>query len=292
MKNKILGIAFLFSIGLNAQSNSSKVTSSFTDSFKYKGYTFYNKTYVYTNTEFAQKRKIQYAESNNTDFYWSDTMPSNVSISDLLIKGPDGKWISKMPALDTIREKTFGGDVLMDVKLTKYTENFEKYCSDIADSNAENGFITLEQGFTFDKVNTFKNFITLYSYNYEFAGGAHPSHFSFSYTIDLETGKLIQLNDVFNQRLIKQLKAILFKKFNKHYGKSNLLGDFEIASNFSLTLKGISFLYNNYEITPYAFGNPDLFLTYSEAYPYLNPMFKKWVTIVPRKTSSSKKIKK
>jgi hypothetical protein len=140
------------------------------------------------------------------------------------------------------------------------------------DSSAYYGFQEFELSIKVTSV--FNNFITIGNNSYEFSGGAHPNHWHSHFLIDLNDGKMLTLNDVIQSSKRNQLKSILSSKFNAIYGKDNLIDQFEIAENFSIDKDGIHFLYNPYEITPYAVGDPEITISFAQAMPYLTPYFK------------------
>ena len=97
------------------------------------------------------------------------------------------------------------------------------------------------------------------------------------FVVDLNDGRLLTFSDVFQSTKRNQLKSILSAKFNSSFGKDNLLAQFEIAENFSIDNDGFHFLYNPYEITPYALGDPEITISFAQALPFLTPNFKKIV---------------
>jgi hypothetical protein len=241
------------------------------DTFKYRDFVFYNKVYTYENSEFADKRKIVILKNlnkENEDFYWGDTMRSHLEIADLCVSGPFD-FVLKT-TLDRIRESVY--QTPDDKKATTFNQDFKQYCKEIVDSSAYYGFQEFEQSLKVTSV--FNNFITIGNNIYEFSGGAHPNHYHSHYVVDINDGKLIQFGDVFQLKTKNQLKSILSAKFNSSFGKDNLLDQFEIAENFSIDKDGIHFLYNPYEITPYAVGDPEITISYTQALPFLTPNFK------------------
>jgi len=259
------------------------VKITFKDTFKYRDFVFYNKVYSYENSEFANKRKIAILKDlnkENEDFYWGDTMKSYLEISDLCVIGPFD-FVLKT-SLDKIRNSVFQRSD--NSTGTKFDQDFKQYCVEMVDSSAYYGFQELEQNVKVAAV--FNNVITIGNNIYEFSGGAHPNHWHNHFLIDLTDGRLLAFADVFQMSKRNQLKSILSSKFNTAYGKDNLLDQFEIAENFSVDKNGIHFLYNPYEITPYAVGDPEIIISFNQAMPYLTPYFKSKVL---SKTSVKKK---
>jgi len=259
--------AFFFCSSLFGQN----VKITFKDTFKYRDFVFYNKVYSYENIEFANKRKIAILKDlnkENDDFYWGDTMKSYLEISDLSVTGPFD-FVLKT-SLDKIRNSVFQRSD--NSTGTKFDQDFKQYCVEMVDSSAYYGFQELEQNVKVAAV--FNNVITIGNNIYEFSGGAHPNHWHNHFLIDLTDGRLLAFADVFQMSKRNQLKSILSSKFNSTYGHDNLLDQFEIAENFSIDKDGIHFLYNPYEITPYAVGDPEITISFSQAIPFFTPYFK------------------
>ncbi len=116
---------------------------------------------------------------------------------------------------------------------------------------------------------------------YEFRGGAHPLSFIKFINWNTKANKIITLNEIFTDGYEEKLNAIAEKVFRKnerladtaslavnYFFKNN---KFALNSNFSLTPLGIRFLYNQYEIKPYAAGTTSLFIPYSETKFLLRP---------------------
>ena len=62
-------------------------------------------------------------------------------------------------------------------------------------------------------------------------------------------------------------KATLYDSGNEVAGKGT--GKFHFTTNFALTKDGIEFVYNTYEIGPYAVGASSLTIPYNEIVQYL-----------------------
>lgn len=109
---------------------------------------------------------------------------------------------------------------------------------------------------------------TLYNYiaNVElYEGGAHGSHNTFYFNFNLNTGKKLELEDIFVPGYKPTLTKILLKKLMeqqavKTLGELNEKGFLDFGTpmypskEFLLHKNTIEFLYNEYEIAPYALG--------------------------------------
>lgn len=98
-----------------------------------------------------------------------------------------------------------------------------------------------------------------------FTGGAHPNTTRFYYSFERNSGKPMQLGDLFIANYQEQLNSIAEKKFRekKKIKKDQDLREagfwfenntFSINHNFALTPDGILFYFNHYEIAPYSEG--------------------------------------
>ncbi len=110
---------------------------------------------------------------------------------------------------------------------------------------------------------------------YKYLGGAHGLQTERGYTIDLQTGKVLHLTDLFKSGFKKELQKVLENKFRQQYnlpkgdslnGKNGLLFEdhLKVTSNFYLTPYGIGFIYNPYEVAPYAVGIINLYIPFQD----------------------------
>lgn len=107
-----------------------------------------------------------------------------------------------------------------------------------------------------------------------YSGGAHGLASITFDNIDLQTQRVVTLQDLFNPSELKALTRIaepFFRLDNeiKANGSLNEAGywfeedQFTLSSHFALTEKGLYFSYGQYEIAPYAAGMPDFIVPYS-----------------------------
>ncbi|WP_214070751.1 DUF3298 and DUF4163 domain-containing protein [Mucilaginibacter sp. dw_454] len=122
---------------------------------------------------------------------------------------------------------------------------------------------------------------TLEVSGYNFQGGAHGSSITTFINWNTKTNKDIKLNDVLTQGYGGKLTAIadtIFRKEEKLGPTATLANDyffkddkFALNENYSITPIGIKFLYNQYEIKPYAAGQTTLFIPYAKIKSLLKP---------------------
>jgi hypothetical protein len=122
---------------------------------------------------------------------------------------------------------------------------------------------------------------TLETGGYVFTGGAHPSSYTGFINWNTKTNKSITLNDLVAPFAYQKLKATAESIFrtneklsdttslaNNYFFKDN---KFALNDNFSITPTGLRFLYNQYEIKPYAAGTTELIIPYSKIKSLLRP---------------------
>ncbi len=123
--------------------------------------------------------------------------------------------------------------------------------------------------------------VTYYINMYNYTGGAHGLTQLLTLNFDKATGKTITLDDVlvtgYKIRLNELLQKALMEKadckdINELHDKGYLFSmEMYPSSNFALGKDGITFIYNPYEIAPYALGRIELTIGYST----LEPIMKK-----------------
>ena len=117
-----------------------------------------------------------------------------------------------------------------------------------------------------------------------YEGGAHGINQLITFNFDIATGKMITLADVFAPGYETQLNGVLLKALKSKTGFNSLNElkdagylysmDMFPSENFILNDETITFVYNPYEIAPYALGSIELIITYSEISQILNSAFK------------------
>lgn len=106
-----------------------------------------------------------------------------------------------------------------------------------------------------------ENTLTILISSYSYLGGAHPNSYQTYLNFNQETGELIQLEDIILDQ--EAVLSIAEQQFRTTYDlspddpltKAGLFkNEFVFPQNFAITNKGLIFLYNPYEIGPYAAG--------------------------------------
>jgi hypothetical protein len=123
--------------------------------------------------------------------------------------------------------------------------------------------------------------ITLEFNGHTYQGGAHGNSLTRYFNWNTKARKKILLGDVLVAGYQTKLTAIadtIFRKQEKLSNTASLANgyffknnQFALNSNFIITPTGISFLYNEYEIKPYAAGQTELSIPYSKIKSLLLP---------------------
>jgi hypothetical protein len=118
------------------------------------------------------------------------------------------------------------------------------------------------------------NLTTLEISGYTFRGGAHGSSITTFINWDTKTEKNVSLREIFTANYKGRLTAIadtIFRKEEKLTDTASLAdgyffkdSKFALNENYLITPLGIKFLYNQYEIKPYAAGQTELFIPYAK----------------------------
>ncbi len=122
--------------------------------------------------------------------------------------------------------------------------------------------------------------LSTYVLNYAFTGGAHGLETLEYTTVDLKTGKILNLANIMDEGRKQDLSRLLtskLKKMNKIPDSRKLsengyfVDEIQPTENFYLMPDGIGFLYNHYDIAPYSYGATDIFLSADEVRDIIKP---------------------
>jgi len=118
------------------------------------------------------------------------------------------------------------------------------------------------------------NILIVSQTDYTFAGGAHGNYNTTYRHYDLEKNKLITVNDVFVKGYEKTVKPLLMNAF-KEMNLAPIFIDtkkgIELSPDFRITPEKIYFLYQPYEIAPYAQGVVELGIPVSKLKSVIKP---------------------
>lgn len=127
--------------------------------------------------------------------------------------------------------------------------------------------------------------ITLAHYVFSYTGGAHGNYGTNLYPVLKSNGKILKLTDVLTEKGITELPKILDQVARVQYKiKSGSLKDngffvnhIPVGKEFYVTEKGIGFLYNPYEIMPFAAGQVNLLIPFSAIKSNVRPEFQSFL---------------
>jgi hypothetical protein len=169
------------------------------------------------------------------------------------------------------------------VYVKEYKKTFEKplYKDDIkkTEENGENFIYAFEKTMRNTIFFNQGNIISLVVNVYEYTGGAHGASFTKGLILDVNTGKEVKYEDIFYEEMEEALSELLLfhLMLDPKYAGETLSEegfDFEVihpTGNFVADEKGITFIYNPYELGAYILGIIEIFVPYSDLFLYMNP---------------------
>ncbi|GAB3935267.1 DUF3298 and DUF4163 domain-containing protein [Mucilaginibacter myungsuensis] len=183
---------------------------------------------------------------------------------------------------DTIRHRAatlFTVNNTPDTNLNAFAEKFIKaYQTDMVNRNSKISY-TLETKLIVTRQDSALLTTTLSGYSFQ--GGAHGSSLTMFINWDTEAKRYIALTDLLTDGANKGLDSVaqsIFRKQEKLTPTQSLKDNyfftndvFALPDNFMITPTGLRFLYNEYEIKPYAAGQTELFIPYDQIKPLLKP---------------------
>lgn len=127
-----------------------------------------------------------------------------------------------------------------------------------------------------------QNLLTLQLDAYTYSGGAHGASFRSFINYDIAQKKVLLLNDILKNNYRDSLLQVAERVFRKNEGLAQqgplpkdayfFKGNkFDLSNAYAFTPQGILFLYNEYEIKPYAAGRTELLVKYGLLKNLLRP---------------------
>jgi len=147
-------------------------------------------------------------------------------------------------------------------------QNQEYYSKDMPVTS-----FTWEKNIFFDVIINTRQVLSVRVRSYVFSGGAHGMEVNKTLNYNLQHEELISLQEIIPMYHYAKLAGLIQQKLAVQYGgqvSTGLVGlgffkDSVMPSeNFYITPAGIGFIYNPYEIGPYAIGAPEVFIQTSE----------------------------
>ncbi len=108
-----------------------------------------------------------------------------------------------------------------------------------------------------------------------YMGGAHGFYGAVLNSFDLKTGERMTYKNVFREGTLEAVAKTVQAYYEKEYGISykSMSEKFELANCFAFEKKGITFLYNPYEMGSYADGVRELTVPYAALKDFINPAY-------------------
>jgi hypothetical protein len=191
----------------------------------------------------------------------------------------------EQPALnDAVKSKLLNifisGDEKKDSSLAIMAMNFlEEYDDFKKDDERKDMFFTMD---TYAKVvNQDSNLVAMEYGGYTYQGGAHGADFTGFINWNPKTKKAVFLKDILTEGSYPALSKIaegIFRKNEKLQPNQSLeqnyffeKNKFALNENYLFTPMGVRFLYNQYEIKPYAAGQTELLIPWEQIKTLIRP---------------------
>ena len=124
---------------------------------------------------------------------------------------------------------------------------------------------------TFESACKARNWQT-YAFTYDdYTGGAHGIYEQSYAVFDMKTGERIQEDDFLDTEA-EELLDMIYDRILENLDEDMWDAIYEVPTlngNFMVDDRGVCWVYNPYEIAPYALGSLDAFLTWDELSPFL-----------------------
>jgi len=185
-------------------------------------------------------------------------------------------------------------EVAVDSFKNTYIDNYRKDVNEFYQEDIKNGtpkdelptWYNYEDGLTTHFREGKEGILNFIAETFEYTGGAHPNSWNKWMNFEKNTGKLLALKDVFMAGSEKPMSDMLLEELITEM--ATRLEDSSITSleglqnagilnstnmyvpdNFLLEKEKVSFLYNKYDIAPYAVGVITLSLPYTSVEKYM-----------------------
>ena len=197
------------------------------------------------------------------------------------------KNLPDLSAMEKINSK-IQKELLRPIGRERGNKNFEVLMQNFIDeyNNFKKEFPEAQQEWEIDRkaVNNFNddNILSCTFSEYSYLGGAHPNTFLTLTNFNLKSGEIIELPDILIDGYLGELNSIaepIFRKEKELTEDINLTeagfwfddDKFNINNNFTIGKDGLTFYYNSYEITAYAYGPTELFISYKSIKKLIKP---------------------
>jgi hypothetical protein len=197
------------------------------------------------------------------------------------------KTIPDLSAMEKINS-SIQKELLRPIGRERGNKNFEVLMLNFIDeyNNFKKEFPKAQQEWEIERkaVNNFSddNILSCTFSEYSYLGGAHPNTFLTLTNFNLKSGEIIDLPDILIDGYPDELNNIaepIFRKEKELTVDINLTeagfwfddDKFSVSNNFAIGKDGLTFFYNSYEITAYAYGPTELFIPYKSIKKLIKP---------------------
>ena len=198
------------------------------------------------------------------------------SLNRLLTEKALGEKYRLLPATEAVEQYAtdYGETYCNDLEST--------YLDDVKDVEEEvvKGWYSYEQTIESAIERYDKNLLVYRVNSYDYTGGPHGIYGSLYTNIDLHTLRVIQLKDLFKSGYEAELATLICQQLMKDMEVDNMeelkelgygyMEEITPTENFIIQEEGILFVYNIYEIAPYALGITSVLVPYDTLKPLLN----------------------
>jgi hypothetical protein len=197
------------------------------------------------------------------------------------------KTLPDLSAMEKINS-SIQKELLRPIGRERGNKNFEVLMQNFIDeyNNFKKEFPEAQQEWEIERkaVNNFSddNILSCTFSEYSYLGGAHPNTFLTLTNFNLKSGEIIDLPDILIDGYPDELNNIaepIFRKEKELTVDINLTeagfwfddDKFSVSNNFAIGKDGLTFFYNSYEITAYAYGPTELFIPYKSIKKLIKP---------------------
>ncbi|OOF86895.1 hypothetical protein BKG94_09545 [Rodentibacter ratti] len=219
---------------------------------------------------FKKSETIKFPKPKAGEDYWPEEGKIEYSISTLKT---NIDWLNNLLWEELTRD---GNSVPTREQLIQY---YQKGFDETRRAMLEEPSLAFETNSWMNFIGQKEKLATFSIGTYDFTGGAHGMGETRYLTVDLTSHKILKLNDLFDEKALPKVKALLWDNYTqqgsvKDEDTFTPKADFNVSDNIYLDSEGVHFIYSAYAIAPYAAGEPDLTLNWWQLKDLLKPEFK------------------
>lgn len=209
-------------------------------------------------------------------FKYPISVPDSINL--LKIQAIFNKIFSAKESIEGTPNNVFGAMVGEYQLYAKgYAEEWEK------ENNKSIDFSAFEQSRSTNPKFISKSLMSIVTGDYSYLGGAHGAYYIKYDNVNLLKGILIKQADLFQSEYNDKLATLIQKKITErnsskdeddHIALLVRLHDVKPNDNFFFSKEGLTYVFNQYEIAPYAQGFVEIEIFYEDLLPLLNSYYK------------------